>query len=46
MFTIVYIFFGFASFPSLEIIKPKIIFENTMNAHLSEFRLMPYSLHF
>jgi hypothetical protein len=34
------------SFPSLEIIKPKIIPKNTINAHFSGFRLMPYSLHF
>jgi hypothetical protein len=46
MFTIAYIFFGFVSFPSLETIKPKIIPKNTINAHLSGFRLMPYSLHF
>ncbi len=46
MFTIACIFFGSSSFPSLEIIKPKIIPENTINAHLFGFRLMPYSLHF
>ncbi len=46
MFTIVYIFFKYGSYPSLEIIKPKIILENTINAHLSKFRLMPYSLHY
>jgi hypothetical protein len=46
MFLITYIFFGSDSFPSLETIKPKIIPENTINAHLSRFNLMPYSLHF
>jgi hypothetical protein len=46
MLTIACIFFGYGSFPSLEIIKPKIIHENTINAHLSGFKLMPYSLHF
>jgi len=46
MFTIAYIFFGSGSFRSLEIIKPKIILENTMNARLSRFKLMPYFLHF
>jgi hypothetical protein len=46
MFTIACIFFGSSSFPSLETITPKIILENTINAHLSRFRLMPYSLHF
>jgi hypothetical protein len=46
MFTIACIFFGSGSFPFLKIIKPKIILENTMNAHLSGFKLMPYSLHF
>jgi hypothetical protein len=33
-------------FLSLETIKPNIIPENTINAHLSGFRLMPYYLHF
>jgi hypothetical protein len=37
MFTIVCIFFGFGSFPSLKIIKPKIILENTINANLFGF---------
>ncbi len=46
MFIIACIFFGFGSFPSLEIIKPKIIPQNTMNVHLFGFILMPYSLHF
>jgi hypothetical protein len=46
MFTIAYIFFGYGSFPFLKTIKPKIILENTMNAHLFGFKLMPYSLHF
>jgi len=47
MFTIACIFFGSSSFPSLKTIKPKIILENSINAHfLSIFRLMPYSLHF
>jgi len=46
MFTIACIFFEFGSFPFLEIIKPKIILENTINAHLSRFRLMPYFLQF
>jgi hypothetical protein len=46
MFTIVYIFFGFGCFPYLETIKPNIILENTINAHLSRLRLMSYSLHF
>jgi hypothetical protein len=45
MFIVVCIFFSSSSFPSLETIKPKIIPENTINAHLSRFRLMPYSLH-
>jgi hypothetical protein len=40
------IFFRFGSLLSLEIIKPKITLENTINAHLSRFKLMPYSLHF
>ncbi len=39
MFTIACIFFGFGCFLSLETIKPKIIPENTMNAHLFGFRL-------
>jgi hypothetical protein len=46
MFIIACIFFRFGSFPSLEIIKPKIILENTMNAHLFKFKLMSYFLHF
>jgi hypothetical protein len=46
MFTIDCIFFESSSFPSLKIIKPNIILENTINAHSSRFRLMPYSLHF
>jgi hypothetical protein len=46
MFFIAYIFFGSGSFFSLEIIKPKIIPENTINARLFRFKLMPYSLHF
>jgi hypothetical protein len=46
MFTIICIFFVYSSFPSLEIIKPKIIPKNTMNVHLSRFKLMPHSLHF
>ncbi len=46
MFTIACIFFGFGSFPSLETINPKIIPENTINAHLSRFKLMLYPLHF
>jgi hypothetical protein len=46
MFTIACIFFGSGSFPYLEMIKPRIILENTMNAHLFGFRLMPYSFHF
>ncbi len=44
MFIIPCIFFGLDSFPSLERIQPKIIFKNTMNARLSGFKLMPYSL--
>ncbi len=39
-------FFGFGDFPYLEIIKPNVIPKNTINAHLSGFKLMPYSLHF
>jgi hypothetical protein len=39
-------FFLSGSFPSLETIKPNIILENTINAHLFGFKLMPYSLHF
>ncbi len=46
MFIIACIFFGYGSFPSFETIKPKIILENTINAHLFKFILMPYSLHF
>jgi len=46
MFTNAYIFFGFGSFPFLETIKSKIIFKNTINAHLSEFKLMSFFLHF
>ncbi len=46
MFRIACIFFGFSSFPSLEIIKPNIIPENIINAHLHGFQLIPYSLHF
>jgi hypothetical protein len=45
MFIITCILFGSGSFPSLEIIKPKIIPKNTINAHLSRFKLMPYFLH-
>jgi hypothetical protein len=45
MFFITYIFFRFGSFPSLETIKRKIIPENTINAHFSGFKLVPYSLH-
>ncbi len=40
MFTFTCIFFGSGSFPSLEIIKPKIILENTINAYFSRFKLM------
>ncbi len=39
-------FIGYGSFLSLEVIKPKIIPKNTINAHLFRFKLMPYSLHF
>jgi hypothetical protein len=46
MFTIACIFFGFGNFLSLETIKPDIIPQNTINAHLSKFKLMPYFLHF
>jgi hypothetical protein len=46
MFIIACIYFGSGSFLSLEIIKPKIILENTINAHLFGFKLMSYSLHF
>jgi hypothetical protein len=46
MFIIACIFFGSRSVPSLETIKPKIIPENTINAHLSTFRPMPYYLRF
>jgi hypothetical protein len=46
MFIITSIFFGFSNFPSLEIIKPNIILENTINAHLFGFKSMPYFLHF
>ncbi len=46
MFTIACIFFRSSSFRSLETIEPNIILENTINAHLFGFRLMPYSLHF
>jgi hypothetical protein len=46
MFTIACIFFGYSSFLSLKTIKPKIIPKNTINAHFSGFKLMPYSFHF
>jgi hypothetical protein len=46
MFTIACIFSGSGSFLSLKTIKPKIILENIVNAHMSGFRLMPYSFHF
>jgi hypothetical protein len=46
MFTIACMFFGSSDFLFLETIKPNITSENTINAHLSRFRLMPYSLHF
>jgi hypothetical protein len=46
MLIIVCIFFGSGSFPSLETIKSKMILENTINAHLSGFSLIPYSLNF
>jgi hypothetical protein len=46
MFIIFCILFGYGSFLYLEIIKPKIILENTINAHFFGFKLMPYSLHF
>jgi hypothetical protein len=39
-------FFGFGSFPSLETIKANNILQYTINAHLSGFIWMPYSLHF
>ncbi len=42
MFTIACIFFGSSSLCSLEAIKPNIIHENTMNAYLSRFKLMPF----
>jgi len=46
MFTIACVLFYFGSLPFLETIKPNIILESTINAHLSGFKLMPYSLHF
>jgi hypothetical protein len=46
MFTISCIIFRFGNFLSLETIKPKIIPKNTINAHLSGFKLMSYFLHF
>jgi hypothetical protein len=46
MFTIACLFLGSGSLPSLETIKLKIIAKNTINAHLSGFRLLSYSLHF
>jgi len=46
MFIIVCIFFGFGSFPSFQTIKPNIMLKNTINTHLSRFKLLPYSLHF
>jgi hypothetical protein len=46
MIIIACIFFGSGNFLLLETIKPNIIPENTINAHLSRFKLMPYSLHF
>ncbi len=46
MFIIACIFFVSSNFPTFEIIKPKIILENTINAHFPGFILMSYSLHF
>jgi hypothetical protein len=46
MFIIACVFFRSSSVPSLETIKPKIISENTINAYIFGFRLLPYSLHY
>jgi hypothetical protein len=46
MFIIACVFFRSSSVPYLETIKPKIISENTINAYIFGFRLLPYSLHY
>jgi hypothetical protein len=38
-------FLGSVTFPSLDIMKPRIVLENTMNAHLFGLRLIPNYLH-
>jgi hypothetical protein len=38
-------FLGSITLPFLNIMKPKMVPENTMNAHLSRFKLIPNSLH-
>ncbi len=39
-------FLGSITFPYLDSMKPRMVLENTMNAHLFGFRLIPNSLHF
>jgi len=41
MFTKDLTFLGSTISPSLDTMKPKIVLENTMNAHLSQLRLIP-----
>jgi hypothetical protein len=45
MFTKASTFLGSITFPSLDTTKPRMVHENTMNAHLFGFRLIPNSLH-
>jgi hypothetical protein len=45
MFTKASPFLGSVTLPSLDTMKPKMVFENTMNAHLFGFKLIPNSLH-
>jgi hypothetical protein len=46
MFTEVSTILGSITLPSLDTIKPRMVLENTMNAHLFGFKLIPNSLHF
>jgi hypothetical protein len=39
-------FLGSMTLPSLDIMNPKMVLENTMNAHLLGFKLILNSLHF
>ncbi len=45
MFTKASTLLGSMTLPSLDVMNPKMILENTMNAHLSRFKLIPNSLH-